>query len=256
MIAGAIMLFAAVSYYSNSVPNPVTGESQQVNMSPDQEIQMGRQALPSMLQQHGGLSSRQSDSRFVKTVGARLLNALETKLLMEGKNQPYDFDFHLLADDRTVNAFALPGGQVFITEALLNQMNDEGQLAGVLGHEIGHVLERHSAQRLVRAGFIGQLAQAAGVAGGDMNSVQVAQVVGNLMNKKFSREHEYEADKWGLELMVRADYDPRQMLQVMDILQRTGGGNGPSFLSTHPDPMDRKKDIQRLINERYSGFVR
>lgn len=256
MIAGAIMLFAAISYYSNSATNPVTGVNQRVSMSPEQEVQMGRQALPTMLGQHGGLSSKQQDSRYVKTVGARLLNALETKLLMDGKSQPYSFDFHLLADNRTVNAFALPGGQVFITEALLNQMSDEGQLAGVLGHEIGHVLERHSAQRMTTDGFYGNMARAAGVAGGDMNSMQVAQVVGDLMQKKFSRAHEYEADKWGLELMVRAQYDPRQMLQVMDILQRTGGGNGPSFLSTHPDPMDRKKDIQRLINERYSEHIR
>ena len=249
------MLFAVVSYYSQSDVNLVTGEKQRVNMSAEQEMEMGLQALPSMIRQHNGLSRRESDTRFVKTVGARLLNALETKLLHDGKRQPYQFDFHLLADSRMVNAFALPGGQVFITEALLNEMNAEGQLAGVLGHEIGHVLERHSAERMTKTGFYSNLARAAGVAGGDMGSMQAAQVVSDLMNKKFGRDQEYESDRWGLELMVVAGYDPREMLTVMDILQRTGGGSGPSFLSTHPDPADRKKDIQKLIDEKYSRYL-
>lgn len=250
------MLFATVSYFSQSDVNPVTGEVQRINLSAEQEIRLGLQALPSMIKQHNGLSRKQVDSQYVKSVGARLLNALETKLLSEGKRQPYTFDFHLLADDQLVNAFALPGGQVFVTEALLNQMNNEGQLAGVLGHEIGHVLERHSAQRMTKSGFIGNLARAAGVAGGDMGSMQVAQVVGDLMKKKFSRDDEFESDRWGVEIMVQAGYDPRTMLQVMDILQRTGGGSGPSFLSTHPAPAERKKDIEKLIQEKYSGLYR
>ncbi len=250
------MLFATVSYFSQSELNPVTGETQRVNMSAEQEIQLGLQALPSMINEHHGLSRKHIDSQYVKTVGARLLNALETKLLSEGKKQPYSFDFHLLADSQMVNAFALPGGQVFVTEALLNHMQNADQLAGVLGHEIGHVLERHSAQRMTKSGFIGNLARAAGMAGGDMGSMQVAKVVGDLMNKKFSRDDEFESDRWGIELMVLAGYDPRMMLQVMDILQQTGGGNGPSFLSTHPAPAERKKDIERLIRERYSGLFR
>lgn len=255
IIAGGIMLFAVISYYSQSAVNPVTGEKQRVNLSVEQETQMGLQALPTMVQQHNGLSRKTADARFVESVGARLLNALETKLMQEGKRQPYSFDFHLLADAQLVNAFALPGGQVFITEALLNEMNDEGQLAGVLGHEIGHVLERHSAERMTKTGFYGNLARAAGVAGGDMGSMQAAQVVSDLMNKKFGRDQEYESDKWGLELMVIAGYDPRELLAVMDILQRTGGGAGPSFLSTHPNPADRKKDIQKMIDAKYSRYL-
>lgn len=251
VMAAGIMLFAVISYFAQSEINPVTGENQRISLSPEQETAMGMQALPVMVRQHGGISNKSADVRFVKSVGARLMNALEIKLMQEGKRQPYSFDFHLLADPNTVNAFALPGGQVFITEALLDQMTAEGQLAGVLGHEIGHVLERHSAERMSKGGFYSQIAGAVGVAGGDRGSMQVASIVSDLMNKQFSRSHEYESDKWGLELMIRAGYHPHRMLEVMDILQRTGGGSGPSFLSTHPAPADRKDDIEKLLAQWY-----
>lgn len=180
---------------------------------------------------------------------ARLLKALETDLTREGKADPYKFDFHLLADDRTVNAFALPGGQVFITYALFSQLQTEGQVAGVIGHEIGHVLSRHSAQRIAKMELTQGLAGAAGVAGGTRSTAEIAAMVGNLINMKYGRGDELEADKWGIKLAVLAGYDPRAMLGVMDVLDRAGGGNQPEILSTHPKPANRKEYIEGVIKE-------
>lgn len=253
IIAAGIMLFAVVSYLGQSDINPVTGEKQRISMTIEEEIQMGLTALPTMIQQHRGYSDDMRATALVKEVGARLLNTLHQRLAASGKQQPYPFDFHLLDDDRNVNAFALPGGQVFITEALLGHMTDNGQLAGVLGHEIGHVLERHSAERVSKSGLITKIASSAGVLGGDMGSMQAAQMVGNLVNMKFGRNDELESDRWGIELMVLAGYHPRHMLSVMDILEKTSGGSGPSFTSTHPAPADRKKHIERIIQEKFGG---
>lgn len=253
LIAAGIMLFSVVTYLAKSDINPVTGEKQRVSMSTDQEIAMGLQAVDSIVQQHRGYSDNRQATALVKAVGARLVNTLHHRLAAAGKKQPYPFDFHLLNDSQSVNAFALPGGQIFITEALLGHMNDNGQLAGVLGHEMGHVLERHSAEQVSTSGLMTKIASGFGIAGGDVGSMQAAQMIGNLVNKKFGRDDELESDRWGVELMVLAGYHPKHMLEVMDILEKTGGGSGPSFASTHPAPKDRKKHIQAIIQEKFGN---
>ena len=109
LIAAALVLFSLVSYYSMGATNPVTGEVQRVAMSTEQEIAMGLRARPEMAAQHGGLHPDPEAQARVDRVGARLLAALEKRLADEGRQNPYHFEFHLLRDDRTINAFALPG---------------------------------------------------------------------------------------------------------------------------------------------------
>lgn len=251
-IAAAILLFSLVSYMASTQVNPITGEKQRVGLSPDQEVAIGLQALPEMVQQHGGFSRDERATRTVKQMGARLVNALDQQLRAEGKQLPWQFDFHLLADDRTINAFALPGGQVFITEALYYKLTDPGQLAGILGHEIGHVLERHSAQRVATGRLIQGVSGAAGVAGGDANSARMAAMVGNLVSMKYGRDDELESDRWGVTIMALAGYDPNHMMEVMDILeQATGGAGPPEMLSTHPKPANRRAYLQEVIREQF-----
>ncbi|MEQ9566488.1 MAG: M48 family metalloprotease, partial [Pseudomonadales bacterium] len=137
MVGLAIVAFAFIRRCSNQEENPYTGRVQNIDMTTEQEIAIGLQSAPEMAQQHGGLYPDERLQNLVDKVGNRLVqNSI-------AKETPYRYDFHLLADDRTINAFALPGGQIFITYALFSQLN-EAQLAGVLGHEIGHVIGRHS----------------------------------------------------------------------------------------------------------------
>ncbi len=248
LIAAAIVLFSIVSYYSKGERNPVTGEHQRVNMTVKDEILMGLQGAPEM----GHLSNDPVATRKVEIIGARLQNAMEQMLLEKEIRNPYPFEFHLLADRDMINAFALPGGQIFITEGLYSKLTQDGQLAGILGHEMGHVLERHSAQRMAKGSLIGGIAGAAGVAGGDINSTRAAAWVGNVFNMKYGRDDELESDRWAVDLMVRAGYNPEHMLTVMDILEQSSGGAGPpEFLSTHPKPANRREYLQRIINERF-----
>lgn len=249
IIAAVIGVISLISYYSMSDDNPITGDQQRVAMSTEEEIALGLQAEPEMIREFGGMDRDQEDQLLVERIGNLLVRNLEEDLRSQGRENPYPFKFHLLADERTINAFALPGGQVFITSALFDRLETEGQLAGVLGHEIGHVLMRHSAQQMAKQQLTQGLGAAAGVAGGDVDSARMAMAVGQFINMKYGREHELESDKWGVKLTAQSGYDPRAMLGVMKILDEASAGGPPEFLSTHPKPANRMEYIQQVIDE-------
>jgi predicted Zn-dependent protease len=224
IIALVIAVIGIVGYLSKRSVNPVTGEKQYVSLSPDQEIALGLQAAPQMAQQMGGV-------------------------------------VHLLDDDQTINAFALPGGQIFITRALYGKLENEAQLAGVLGHEIGHVLHRHAAEHMAKGELGGMLATAVGVGasderGGGYGAAVAAQMANQVVQLKFSRNDEKESDTFGLRYMAQAGYDPSAMLKVMQVLQAASkGGRTPEILATHPAPQDRLDDIDRRIKELFPNGV-
>ncbi len=248
LIGAAIVVFSLFRFYSKGQTNPITGKTQRVDMTIGQEIQMGLQSAPAM----GQSSTDRRALAHVEEVGRRLETRFEQVLYARNPpvKNPYDLEFHLLGDRRTVNAFALPGGQVFITEALYNLLENEDQLAGVLGHEIGHVIERHGSERMAKGNFIQGLVGAAGVVGGSTSSTSAASYVGNMMQMKYGRGDELESDEWGIKLMMLAGYNPEELLGVMDILDKSdGGGGGPEFMSTHPRPKNRKKYIKQILKD-------
>ena len=141
-----IVAIALIQRWNNQEENPYTGRVQNINMTSEQEIAIGLLSAPEVAQQYGGLYADERLQTLVDVIGDRLVqNSI-------ARESPYEYEFHLLADDETINAFALPGGQIFITYALFKQLN-EAQLAGVLGHEIGHVIGRHSAERIADSNF-------------------------------------------------------------------------------------------------------
>ena len=244
-----LAVISLVTYFSSSQVNVITGESQHVAISPKEEIMLGLRAAPEMASQHGGLSSDTAGARRVASTGQKLIDVLGAELARDGKSIPYPFKFHLLADPRTVNAFALPGGQVFLTNALYSRLQNEGQLAAVLGHEVGHVLSRHSAQQIAKQQLSIGLSQAAQMAGGEHDTGQLAMIIGQLVNMRYGREHELESDKWGVRLLRLAGYDPREMIALMKILEGAGGSGPPEFFSTHPKPANRAAYIEQVIKE-------
>lgn len=239
LIGLAIVAFAFFKKCSNKETNPYTGKEQTISITPEQEIQLGLQSFDQMAAQHGGLYPDERLQAYVDMVGNKLV---QSSLARE---TPYQYDFHLLADDQTINAFALPGGQCFITFALLNKLENEDQLAGVMGHEIGHVLGRHSAERIANQEFWNTVAQGAQVG---MDAGQMAQAVGQMVNMKYGREDELESDYLGVKFMIDAGYNPEEMIGVMEILRDAAGPNRvPEFQSTHPDPENRIQKIKEAI---------
>ncbi len=239
----AIVAFAMVQRCSNKEKNPYTGRVQNINMTADQEIAIGLQSTPQIAQQYGGLYPDERMQSFVDAVGAKLVkNSI-------ARETPYKYEFHLLADDKTINAFALPGGQIFITYALFSELN-EAQLAGVLGHEIGHVIGRHSAERIAESNFWKTVSMGAQV-GADAGNI-VGSIGQNTLLTN-GRSDELESDDLGILLMIRSHYQPNEMIRVMEILKAAAGPNRvPEFQSTHPDPDNRIEKIKEAI-DKYQG---
>ena len=256
VIALAIAGFAIISFLGSKVYNPVTGKDQYITITEEQEIALGLQAAPEMAAQFGGLEPDQEYQEVVDLVGQYLVENS-----MAGSTN-YPFDFHVLADSKTVNAFALPGGQIFITRGLMDEFETEGQIAGVLAHEIVHVVGRHGAERIAEAQLAEGLTGALVLATydpdnpGSMRTAQVAMLISQLVQMKFGRDDEITSDVLGVEIMSQAGYDPNSMIDVMRILEAaSGGGPQVEFFSTHPNPDNRIARIEAAIDEVYPDGV-
>ncbi len=235
-----IAAFAYLRKCSQEEINPYTGKKQAISLSPQEEIAIGLQSAPGMAQQHGGLHPNNQYQALVDNVGNKLVNN------SVAKDTPYQYEFHLLADENTINAFALPGGQIFITYALFSKLENQDQLAGVLGHEIGHVLGKHSNERITNSKYWQTLIMGSSVidAGG------IAQQYGQGQLLKNGRGDELESDELGVKFMMDSGYNPEEMIGVMEILKAAAGPNRvPEFQSTHPDPENRIEKIREAIRK-------
>lgn len=242
LMALAVAGFAFLSYCSSSEYNEITGTEQRVAMTQHQEIALGLQAAPKMVARHGGLLPDQAAQNLVDQVGARILAR------SDASKSSYQFEFHLLNDHQTINAFALPGGQVFITQALFAKFTREDQLAGVLAHEIGHVVARHSAQQMAKQSLTQGLTSAVVLGTGEYSAGQMAGMVGKAINMKYGRGDEIESDLLGVRFLHQAGYDPAAMIEVMEILASVGGGTRqPEFFASHPNPENRIQRIREAI---------
>lgn len=247
-----LMLLVLLVPLAGCSTNKATGRTQFMLLSWDQEIALGEQAAPEFVQQSGGELPDAQIVAYVRSLGGRLAAISEKPEL--------EWEFFVL-DSQVINAFALPGGKVFMSRGLMAKMTNEAQLAGVLGHEIGHVTGRHGAERMSQA--IGVQVLATGVAlGGAASESEWGQylglgtaVGGQLFLLKYSRANESEADKLGVRYMSELGYNPVGQVQVMEILKAaSGGGSGPEWLSTHPAPETRIKDLEKMIIEKYPNY--
>jgi len=248
----ACAVFAAS--VSGCAQNAATGKSQLNFYSEASEIKMGREADAEISQQMGVVDDAGLQS-YVSRVG------MELAAKSERPNLPWSFK---VMDDPMVNAFALPGGFIYVTRGILGHLTSEAELASVLGHEIGHVTAQHSMNQMSKA----QLAQG-GLLVGAVLSPQVAQAAQlasqglQLLFLKYSRDDESQADDLGLRYMSSGGYETREMPKVFSLLEKVSqqqGGEGrvPSWLSSHPNPGDRvKKSNQRIAERNYgAGEVR
>jgi predicted Zn-dependent protease len=238
--------------------NPATGQRQLMLVSESQEIQMGQQSDPAVVAQYG-LYPDEGLQTYIAGLGARLAARSERPEL------PWTFR---LVDDPVINAFALPGGFIYVTRGILAYFNSEAELASVMGHEIGHVTARHSAHQMSQQ-QIAQVGLIAGVVFLPEDWSNLALGVGGaglqLLFLKFSRDDESQADDLGMRYLVRADYDAREMPGVYAMLARvsSAGSSGsagaarmPEWLSTHPDPLNREQRmLQHLDTLGQNGTV-
>jgi len=242
--------------------NPITGQRNLMFLSPQQEVALGLEAGPQFSEEFGGPYADPVIQEYVKRIGAKVAARAAHP------DYPYEYSFTVL-DSEVINAFALPGGPIYVTRGLLFELGDESQLAAVLAHEATHVGARHSAQQISQQMGVSVLVSIASAAmgrgegekvpppeGEASNVEQIAKLVAGLVGLRYSRKHETEADIYGLDFLVEAGYQPMGMVRVMEMFQRKeeeAGGNGPEFLRTHPNPGNRVQNLREKIQESYPG---
>ena len=222
--------------------NPVTGKKEFMLMSEEQEVALGIQSDPEVVASFGEYNNPQIQ-QFIQTKGT------EMGKISHRSNLTYHFK---VLDSPVVNAFALPGGFVYFTRGIMAHFNNEAEFAGVLGHEIGHVTARHGA-RQYSTQVLAQLGLVLGVAVSPdfAKFADVASVGLGLLFLKFSRDHESESDRLGVEYSTKIGYDAHQMAGFFQTINRLSGDSGgiPTFLSTHPNPLDRYQKVNQLATE-------
>ena len=239
-----IILSTFLLLFDSCARNPVTGKRQIVFMSEEQEIAMGKEADPQIVAQYG-LYSDSSLQKFIQTIG--------NKMAVESHRPKLNYEFKIL-DSEILNAFAVPGGYVYFTRGIMAYFNNEAELSGVLGHEIGHIAARHSVSQQ-RNMILGQLGIFAGVIISPEfgRYAETASQGLGLLFLKFGRDAERESDKLGVEYSTKLGYDASEMANFFKVLElkqeESGNAALPTFLSTHPDPGDRYNDVNKLAKE-------
>jgi predicted Zn-dependent protease len=236
--------FAAVSLLLGAcATNPATGEREFSLMSEAQEIQLGKEN-DAQVRQQMGLYSDPELQRYVERIGMRLAKASERP------NLPWSF---AVVDQPAINAFALPGGFIYLTRGILPFLDSEAQLAGVLGHEIGHVTARHSAQQYTQATSASIGVTLLSIFVPEARPLQgVTETALGLLFLKHGRDDELEADRLGVQYTAKTGWDPAGVAGMLQTLARLDEANGsrkgvPNWLSTHPAPADRVQQVHAYV---------
>lgn len=206
------------------------------------EIEIGKSYVPIAIEEFDGVYPEREVQSYITQLGNRLTRVTY-------RNLPYRF---YLVNSEQINAFALPGGPVFITRGLLLKLENESQLVGVLAHELGHINARHHARFLEKMVALNILINIGAIVVADkpygQALIQFGQIGGQLLALKFSREQEREADRLGIEFTVKSGYDPRGLIEVFEMFKRLEKTRPPEWLSTHPLPETRIAENTQFIN--------
>lgn len=229
---------------------PITAISQtQVTMPKNKykvqdDVKIGSQAATEVEKQFPILSDADA-TRYLERVGARLVTAIPPQF----RQTTFDYRFKLVnASD--INAFALPGGPMYVNRGMIEAARNEGEMAGVMAHEISHVALRHATAQQTKQGSLGnQIGMIGMILGGAILAGEAGAQLGMLgaaaWMTKFSREYETQADVLGARIMADAGYDPRDLANMFKTIAAQGGGSGPEWLSSHPDPGNRFEKINK-----------
>jgi len=249
----ATLLTLALGLSGGCTTNPATGKTQLDLLSLEQQIALGEESMPTLVAEYGGAYPSGSTQQYVTDIGMQLAATTEADF----PNLPWEFT---LLDSDVINAFALPGGKVFISKGLVAKLDNEAELAAVLGHEVGHVTAEHVSSRISQQLLVAGIAVAAGVAAQESDERWVRQAVpvvvgvggaGYLL--KFGRDQELEADALGMRYATRAGYAPGGLIGVLEVLR--DAAEGPQqleILSTHPAPARRLDEARERLALEYT----
>jgi beta-barrel assembly-enhancing protease len=241
------VVFALAAFLTMSAPAAAQTriDPDQNRFSPAQDVELGRRAAAELRRELPIARDRNAEN-YLERIGDRLVAAIPARL----RQPQFRYTFQVV-DRKDINAFALPGGPIFVNRGMLEAARNDGEIAGVLAHELSHVVLRHATAQATK----GQKFQFGALAGQILGSViggrtgtvisQGSQIGIGTYFMKYSREYEREADLLGVQMMARAGYDPRDMANIFQTIARRSGNGGPEWLSDHPSPANRYAAINR-----------
>lgn len=239
-----LILSMLLCFLTGCAVNPITGEEELILYPETKDVAIGRKYAPEIEKHMGGKIANDGLQSYIDSIGQKIARV---------SHRP-DLEYHFVAlDHESLNALALPGGYIFITRGLLEKLQTEAQLAGILAHETSHVVARDTSAALSRAQVMDLFVAALAISGATpAGAVKMAQLTRVFLGLRYSRKDEREADLGGLDYMVRASYDPQGMVETMQILQEEDTRRPIEFFSTHPSPHNRIAYLTEAIQTKYS----
>ena len=232
--------------FTGCAVNPITGEEELMLFPEEQDIAIGRQYAPEIEKQMGGRIPDPVLQNYVDSVGQNVARV---------SHKPYlEYSFVAL-NDKSVNAFALPGGAVFVTKGMLEKLDSEAQLAAILSHEVTHIVARDVSNAMSNQIGISLLLSAVTSEKTPQSILTIADLTQQIVGLKYSRKDEMEADLGGLHYMVKAGYNPHGMVETMQMLQNQNQIRPIEFLSSHPSPENRIAYLTQAIQTKYFNLA-
>jgi predicted Zn-dependent protease len=237
-----LILNLFLCFLASCAINPITGDEELMFFPEGQDVQIGKQYAPEVENQMGGKIDDPQLQNYINYVGQKIVRVSHDR----------DYEYHFTAvKDKSVNAISLPGGYVFITKGMLNKLESEAQLAGVLGHEIVHIVARDTSNMMSTQIGIEILFAAATSEKTPQDVLMAADITRQILSLQYSREDERAADLGGLDYMVRAGYNPYAMAETIQMLQKQNEVRPIEFFSTHPSPENRIGYMTEKIQRTY-----
>ncbi|MCF0059750.1 M48 family metallopeptidase [Dyadobacter sp. CY356] len=238
-----MLLVSCFLFFRKTEINPVTGKKQHITLTVQQEITLGLQCAPDMAAKYGGLDADIEIQNKVKNIGQKLVAVKQVS------KSPFQFDFHVLSDSQIVNSLSLPGGQVFITKGLFKLLKTESEIAAVLSHEIGHVIGRHSAEKLAGFNILREFSDSTDTSR-ELNSNQIPEYLSDLLKITFNANEESEADELALKYLIGAGYKANILPETLEQLYKKQEElNVSDFLDRHPVTESRIENLKSVVRK-------
>jgi beta-barrel assembly-enhancing protease len=248
MLKIALMITSmSLCFFAGCAANPITGEDELMfNRDYRSDIKLGKEVAPQVEKELKGRIKDQQLQDYINGIGHKVARV---------SHNP-DFDFNYVAvNDKSINALALPGGQIYITKGLLLKLESESQLAGILAHETVHVVARDTENMMSKQAGMGALFVLAATQARSTGEIAAADIAIQLVSLKYSREDEKIADIGGMDYMFRAGYNPGGMVETMQILQKEDESGRCDFFSTHPSPENRIDYLRARVQTHYQDGI-
>jgi len=235
-----LVLVTILFFFRKAQINPVTGTAQHISLTPNQEIELGIESAPQLAIQFGGIYRNDDADEKVKRIGRKLISSSDIA------KSPYQFDFHVLADSQSINTFAFPGGQIFITLGLFKKLKTDDGIAAILSHQIGHVVGRHASEKLFKSSVFRGILNSDTVSISELPPRLISKYLSDFVKLNYDDDEENEADQLGLPYAVRAGFNRNSFTDIL-ISKPDSDPEAKLFFDKHPNFLDRKYKLKEVL---------